>query len=64
MLVKAAEILNIGWGDQSEDIFQNSKIMKSCERLYVCNCVCVFNRGCKLRTKSRQFREGMWAEVI
>ena len=34
--VKAAEILNIGWGDQSEDIFQNSKIMKSCERLYVC----------------------------
>ena len=60
--VKAAEILNIGWGDQSEDIFQNSKIMKSCERLYVC--VCVFNRGCKLRTKSRQFREGMWAEVI
>ena len=36
---KAAEILNIGWGDQSEDIFQNSKIMKSCERLYVCDCV-------------------------
>lgn len=61
--VKAAEILNIGWGDQSEDIFQNSKIMKSCERLYVCG-VYVFNRGCKLRTKSRQFREGMWAEVI
>ena len=47
--VKAAEILNIGWGDQSEDIFQNSKIMKSCERLYVCG-VYVFNRGCKLRT--------------